>query len=80
VKKKKLELRWTDNATDETSYEIAAFVGDEFVTIGTIAANSMRVIAKQLVPGATYRFGVRACRSGTCSAYGEIVVTTKGGA
>jgi hypothetical protein len=79
VKKKKLRLVWNDAAVDETRYEVAAFVGDDWVTIGMLAVNTELVIAKQLVPGATYRFGVRACRNSNCSAYAEVIVTTKGG-
>jgi hypothetical protein len=78
VKKKKLQLDWDDNAADETTYEVAVFRNDAYLTLGSIPANSETVVVKQLMPATTYRLAIRACRTGACSAYAEVIVKTKG--
>jgi V8-like Glu-specific endopeptidase len=78
IKKKKLQLDWSDNATDETSYEIALFRNDAYQTLGSLPVNSKTVIVKTLTPATTYRLAIRACRNNACSAYSEVIVTTKG--
>ncbi len=61
----KLALSWTDNATDESGYEIESCAGagcTDFVALlsSPLVADSTSVVAESLLSGETYRFRVRA--------------------
>lgn len=60
-----LELIWTDNSNDETSFEIQWRDPNFWITVNNIAANSTstRLDGLSLTPGTHYTYRVRAVRS-----------------
>ena len=78
---RQLRLRWQDNATSESHYEIEQFRNNRFERIGTILANIDSFRVTGLTDQTEYRFRVRARnRSGFSDYTNELRVTTPLGA
>jgi hypothetical protein len=58
-------LRWTDNAVNETHYEVERKTTGDFILIATLPANST-TFAEPVVGGHP-RYRVRACNAAGCS-------------
>lgn len=71
-------LKWTDNAINETGYELERSVsGGAFTKIATLGASVTQRAVTDLTASTTYRFRVRAVNSGGVSAYSnEVQVQT----
>ena len=69
-----ISLRWTDNSTDETGFEIERAIGTGgFESIATVAANDLNYIDGDLLPGTSYTYRVRAFNGTGSSAYSNEV-------
>lgn len=77
IKRKKVTFGWTDNATNETRYEILIRNGQAWNVLGSLSANATIVTVFRLARMTTYTFGVRACNADGCSDIAEIAVRTK---
>jgi photosystem II stability/assembly factor-like uncharacterized protein len=77
VKKKKVALAWTDASTDEDSFDLLQWDGTAWGVLRTLPAGTVSATVTSLRRRTTYRFGVRSCRGGTCSAVAETTVTTR---
>ncbi|HXG90663.1 MAG TPA: galactose oxidase-like domain-containing protein [Vicinamibacterales bacterium] len=78
-----INLGWTDNATNETSYKIERCAGAGCVTYAHIAQVGAGVTAFDnagLVAGTTYNYRVRATTSSSNSPYSNVATATTGGA
>lgn len=65
----KIILNWTDNAINETSYEVARKIpGGIFSIVATLPANTTTYTDSGLTGGTTYIYRVRACNTSGCSA------------
>jgi hypothetical protein len=65
-----IDLVWTDNATDETVYQVERKTGaGNFQKIQDLPADAEATTVNGLLPGTTYTFRVRARRDGTNSGY-----------
>ena len=67
---KKVELKWTDAATDETGYRVERKLEgeDSFTEIVTPAADTSEYVDETVKKGKTYVYRVLACNSAGCSA------------
>jgi hypothetical protein len=72
----KITLRWTDNASDETSFKLERKLAGNvpFVEVASLAANTLTWI-DQVTPG-TYSYRVRAANTAGASAYSNVVDAT----
>ncbi len=77
IKKKKVDLRWTDTSDNEDNFEVLVFRNGEWQTLGVVGANATAARVVRLSRLTTYRFGVRACNSSGCSSITEATVTTR---
>lgn len=71
-------LSWTDNAGNETGYEIERCEGSactDFAPVDSAAADAQSAIVGGLVGGTFYRFRIRAFNASGSSGYSNIVVT-----
>jgi titin len=67
VTSRSIQILWTDNATNETSFQVAyTFDGTRYVSV---AANTTTWTLTGITPGYYYYFYVRACNSAGCSAW-----------
>lgn len=73
-----LELSWTDNASDETGFEIERAEGSStfFVAVGTAAANAAGFTDTGLATSATYSYRVRAVNDAGPSTYSAAASAT----
>jgi len=70
-------LSWTDNASDETAYEVERAVsGGAFSNIATLAAETDNYSDGTVGPNLTYNYRVRAVKGATLSAYSDVVAVT----
>ncbi len=70
-------LLWTDNADNETGYEIERCEGSgctDFAPIDTAAADDESIVIDGLDGAAAYRFRVRAFNAGGSSGYSNVVL------
>ncbi len=75
----RIELSWTDNAANETRFEIERCSGTgctDFVKIATRAANATSYSDAGLTPTSSYSYRVRAGNSGGTSDYSNVSSTT----
>jgi chitodextrinase len=75
----RINLTWTDNATNESRFEIERCAGAEcmdFVKVGASSANRPTFSDAPLVPSTTYSYRVRAGNSGGASDYSNVVVAS----
>lgn len=74
-----IKLAWTDNASNETQFKIERCQGStcsNFVQIKTVSANTTTNTDSNLRSKTTYRYRVRASKSGGNSAYSNTVSAT----
>ncbi len=73
-----IRLRWTDNATTETGYQIQASLSNTFSTYDTFstAANATSYFFSQYSPATTYYFRVRAVGGATYSGFSNTASIT----
>ena len=72
-----VELTWTDNSTDETSFRIEARQGaGTFGLIGTTGANVTSFVVIGLLPDTTYTFRVQARNAAGGSGFTDVTLTT----
>lgn len=73
-----LNLNWVDNASDETGYTVqrSLSASSNFVTIATLAANSIAYPNTGLPNSTTYYYRVQAVRSNTVSAWSNTANAT----
>jgi hypothetical protein len=65
-----IQITWTDNATDETAYQVAYMqYGGSAYSFTTLAANSASHIQGSLPPATGMYFFVRACNGAQCTAW-----------
>jgi len=72
----RVELTWTDNATDETRYELQRCRGVGCVSFERIALFTRNTIAytdRGVAPATTYGYRVRATRAGASSDYSDVL-------
>jgi hypothetical protein len=75
----RIVLRWKDNASDETGYEVERCQGAgcaTFALVKTRAAGSKNWTDSSLAFSTTYAYRVRAVRGGTPSAYSNVASAT----
>ena len=75
----RIDLAWTDNATNEDSYKVERCSGagcSDFAEIATLAANSVSYQNLGLTGSTTYRFRIRAVNTAGNSAYSATATTT----
>ena len=76
-----VNLRWQDNSTNETSFELERCQGSgctNFALIATLGANTTSYTDSGLVRKTTYRYRIRARNSAGASAYSnEVTATTR---
>src|SRR5215210_3384677 len=64
-----IQLSWTDNADNETSYWIEQKIDGNFVHIGYTSIDATQVKLPEFDPGETATFRIRASNGGGHSAY-----------
>src|SRR5205823_5850556 len=81
ISSNQVQLAWTDNATNETSYEVQrSSDGVNFgVSFGSMAANSTSMTDTALNPSTTYYYRVRCLNSSGASGYSNIASATTPG-
>ncbi len=70
----RVELTWTDNATDESRYELQRCRGDgcvDFTRVALLSRNTTAYTDRGVAPGTPYRYRVRASRTGATSDYSD---------
>ncbi|MFP4623862.1 MAG: fibronectin type III domain-containing protein [Gemmatimonadota bacterium] len=74
-----VELTWVDNSGDETGFELQrADDGGSFATLAELGPDVVEFRDDEVVEDRTYRYRIRACSAGGCSAFsGEAAVTTR---
>lgn len=73
-----IELRWTDNATDETHYHVLRGLAAQRGVNELLPADTVSWTHEGLLPDTLYAYNVRACNADGCVAHpaGEIRVRT----
>ncbi|HEX3552293.1 MAG TPA: fibronectin type III domain-containing protein [Thermoanaerobaculia bacterium] len=72
-----VQLTWTDNATNETSYRVQEKVGSgQFTTAANLGANATTTVVSGLKAGTAYTFRVQALNGNTGSAYSNLAQIT----
>ena len=74
----RVALSWTDNANNETGFEIQRATGaaGAFATIATVGANAITYTDTTVLPSTTYRYQVRAVNAAGNSAFSNIATVT----
>lgn len=76
-----VDLTWTDNATNESSYRVRRSTRDStgvygpYATLRVVGANSSGDTDATVAAGTTYRYQVQACNGGGCSTSGTVVIS-----
>ena len=74
---KRATLAWTDNATNESYYEIQSSTnGGEWKSLSNLAANATSRVCNGLQPGTTYSYRIRAVANGSASAWVSATLVT----
>jgi hypothetical protein len=73
-----IDLAWTDNASDESEYQVWRSSGGSFSLIATIAANLEAYEDDTCADGTTYTYYVRACNGFGCTSSNQDSATTSG--
>ncbi len=78
VSTSQIQLAWTDNATNETAYQVArgTVPGGPYTPIATLVSNSVSFTNTSLPPASTYYYVVRATNAIGASAYSAPAVAT----
>jgi M6 family metalloprotease-like protein len=72
-----VDLSWSDNASDETGYEVQrAPSGGSFTTIDTLGSGETGFSDTSVSPLTTYDYRVRALKGGTASGFSNVASTT----
>ena len=72
-----INLAWTDNASNETGYEVEQSTdGATFTRIAALSAGVTSYSSTSLAAGTAYGYRVRAVNSGGASAYSNVVTAT----
>lgn len=75
-----LDLAWTDNASNETGYEIERRVaGGTFAVLTTVSAGTTAYNDADTINGVTYEYRLRAINASGASAWSAIAAATAGG-
>lgn len=70
ISKSQINLTWSDNSTNESSFEVERSVDNAtFVSVAILGANQVSFSDSGLAAATTYYYRVRACNSTDCSAY-----------
>jgi len=64
-----IDLAWTDNANNETSYKVERKTTGVFAEIASLPANTTTYTDSGLTGGTAYTYRVRACNADDCSGY-----------
>ena len=72
-----IQLTWTDNATNETSYRVQQKEGNgSYKTGANLGANVTTTVISGLKPGTTYSFRVQALNGSTASDFSNVAQVT----
>jgi hypothetical protein len=72
-----IRLAWTDNANNESRFELERTAGASTIIINAGAANTTKYTDSQVTSRTTYTYRVRACDAGTnCSAWSNTATAT----
>lgn len=71
-----IDLQWTDNANDETGYQVQRFISGSYQTIATLSANATVFTDSGLAASSSYEFRVAAFRNSDFSGYASATGTT----
>jgi hypothetical protein len=71
-----INLRWTDNATNETGYKIERLVNGTWTQVASVGANVASYSATGLMRANTYSFRVRSYNAGGNSGYSNTTSAT----
>ncbi len=74
-----LQLTWTDNANDETGYQLDRWEGGSYVRLANLPANTTAYEDKGLTPETEYRYRLRSVNSSSGSAWVEATANTPAG-
>lgn len=72
----RVELTWTDNASDESRYELQRCRGDgcvDFTRVALLSRNASAFTDRGVTSGTPYRYRVRASRTGATSDYSDVL-------
>jgi competence protein ComEC len=77
----RIDLRWTDNASDESGFQVERRSGSgSFQLVGSVGADVVAYSDTTLAPGTSYDYRVRAYHDEGSSLYSEIASATTPGA
>ncbi|HET9212590.1 MAG TPA: fibronectin type III domain-containing protein [Thermoanaerobaculia bacterium] len=71
-----IQLTWTDNASNESSFRIEELTGGAYKEVYAVGANVTTALITGLNPGTSYSFRVRAANSSGYSAYSNVATGT----
>ncbi|MFL6258786.1 MAG: fibronectin type III domain-containing protein [Thermoanaerobaculia bacterium] len=71
-----IQLTWTDNSIDETSFRIEELVGGTYQEVYAVGASITTAQISGLNPGTSYSFRVRAANSSGYSAYSNVATAS----
>jgi hypothetical protein len=71
-----IQLAWTDNSNNETSFRIEELIGGAYKEVYAVGANLTTALITGLNPGTGYSFRVRAANSSGYSAYSNVATAT----
>jgi fibronectin type III domain protein len=71
-----VQLTWTDNSTNETSFRIEELTGGAYKEVYAVGANVTTALITGLNPGTSYSFRVRAANSSGYSGYSNVATGT----
>ena len=72
----RVELTWSDNATDESRYELQRCRGDgcvDFSRVAVLSQNTTAYTDSGVTPSTPYRYRVRASRTASSSDYSDVL-------
>ena len=70
-------LNWTDNSSNETTFEVErAAAGAGFTPLAILSANTSSYSDTSTSAGTSYEYRVRACNAAGCSAYSNVASAT----
>ncbi len=71
-----VDLSWSDNASDETGYEVQRASGGSYSTIASLSANSSSYSDTSVSPLTSYDYRVRAVKGATPSGFSNVASAT----